>query len=184
MDILLFFIIAICTFLGWYYTKYNELLKKMSKLPGPPKWPFIGNASIFLGKSPSEQLKKVTSIVNAYPRVTGLLLGTLPEILLTDPKYAEFLLSSQKIIDKSDEYRYLDEWIATGLLTSTGKKWFTRRKVITPAFHFKILDQFVEIFDKHGNTFIEHLEKSNGKAIDVFRPVTLCALDNICGNSF
>lgn len=181
MDILLILIVVICVFLGWYYTKYNDTLKKISKLPGPPKWPLIGNAFVFLGKTPVEMLLKIEAIVQEYPRLTCLMLGAQPEILITDPKMSEFFLSSQKLITKSDEYRFFNDWIGTGLLTSTGKKWFARRKVITPAFHFKILDQFVEIFDKHGDTFIQHLEKSNGRAIDIFTPVTLCALDNICG---
>lgn len=64
---------------------------------------------------------------------------------------------------------------------STGKKWFQRRKVITPAFHFKILDQFIEIFDKHGKTLVENLQKSKGYTIDVFQPIALSALDIICG---
>jgi cytochrome P450 family 4 len=181
MDFLLFFIVSICIFLGWYYTKYRETLAIVSKLPGPRRWPIVGNAFVFMGKSPSELLVKLTAIVEKYPKFACLMIGPQAEILIMDPKLAEQILSSQKLIDKAGEYDFLLDWIGTGLLTSTGKKWFSRRKVITPAFHFKILDQFVEVFDKHSNIFIQNLKKSNGKPVDVFELISLCALDNICG---
>ncbi|CAG9805217.1 unnamed protein product [Chironomus riparius] len=180
MDLLLLFIISICIFLGWYYTKYRETLAIVSKLPGPPRWPIFGNAFLFMGKSPAELLVKLTAVVEKYPKFTCLMLGPQPEILIMDPKLAEQLLNSQKLIDKAGEYDFLLDWIGTGLLTSTGNKWFQRRKIITPAFHFKILDQFVEVFDKHSNIFIQNLKKSNGKPVDVFELISLCALDNIC----
>lgn len=39
-------------------------------------------------------------------------------------------MSSPKYIDKSVDYDYLQPWLGTGLLTSHGKKWHSRRKVI------------------------------------------------------
>lgn len=47
-----------------------------------------------------------------------------------------------------------------------GKKWHDRRKIITPAFHFKILERFVEIFDRLGNTVIDKLYQLDDKSID------------------
>lgn len=110
------------------------------------------------------------------------MLGPHPEIMVTDPSLAEAILGSQKLIEKSDEYDFLSQWLGTGLLTATGKKWFSRRKVITPAFHFKILDQFVEIFDKHSKMLVKNLESTKGP-IDIFQPVALCALDIISGKN-
>ncbi|CAG9805216.1 unnamed protein product [Chironomus riparius] len=180
MDLLLIFIVSICIFFGWYYTKFRETLKLAAKLPGPPRLPLIGNALMLAGKSPVQLHNTFTEWASKWPRITCIMLGPQCEVLISDPKLAEVFLSSQKLINKSDEYDFFTAWIGTGLLTSTGRKWFARRKVITPAFHFKILDQFVDIFDKHTDIFIDVLKKSNGKPIDVFQPVTLCALDNIC----
>lgn len=178
------FIVSICIFLGWFYTKFRETLKITSKLPGPPRLPILGNALMLTGKTPVQLMETFTEASQQYPKIVCIMIGPQCEVLLTDPKLAEVFLSSQKLITKSDEYDFFTAWIGTGLLTSTGRKWFARRKVITPAFHFKILDQFVDIFDKHTDTFIEILRKSNGKPLDVFQPVTLCALDNICGEIF
>ena len=184
MDFLLISIVSICIFFGWYYTKVRETLKLAAKLPGPPRLPILGNALMVAGKTPAQLMDVFTDISSKYPRIACIMLGPQCEVLIADPNLSEVFLSSQKLITKSDEYDFFTAWIGTGLLTSTGRKWFQRRKVITPAFHFKILDQFVDIFDKHSNIFIENLKKSNGKSVDVFELISLCALDNICGEIF
>jgi len=92
------------------------------------------------------------------------------------------VMSSQKLIDKSSEYSFLSKWLGDGLLLSSGKKWSARRKVITPTFHFKILEQFVETFDKQSDIFVQKLAKhKSGDKFDIYPYVTLCALDVICG---
>lgn len=99
------------------------------------------------------------------------------------PSNSQAILSSSTLITKSTEYDYLRSWLGDGLLLSDGKKWSGRRKAITPAFHFRILEQFVEIFDRQGNTFIDVLAKYKpGATVDVYPLVTLAALDVICGN--
>lgn len=63
-----------------------------------------------------------------------------------------------------------------------GKKWQDRRKIITPAFHFKMLEKFTETFDRISNTFIEKLQEfDSNKAIEFFHMVELFALDVVCG---
>lgn len=56
-------------------------------------------------------------------------------------------------------------------------------QVITPAFHFKILEQFVEVFDKHSAIFVKKLQKFEGQNVDVFPYITLAALDIIVETS-
>lgn len=102
---------------------------------------------------------------------------------VTDPKLVETLLSSQQHIKKSSFYDFLVDWLGRGLLLSNGKKWHTRRKIITPAFHFKILEQFVEIFDQQSSIMVEKLsDRADGKtAIDMFPFVCHMALDTLSG---
>lgn len=74
-------------------------------------------------------------------------------------------------------------WLGTGLLTSTGSKWLARRKIITPAFHFSILEDFVSIFDHHTSILVEKLRGHEGQGdVDIFPMTALCALDVIGGN--
>lgn len=54
--------------------------------------------------------------------------------------------------------------------------------MITPAFHFKILEQFTDVFDSASMVMVAKLRKEVGKkSIDIYPFVTLCALDIICG---
>jgi cytochrome P450 len=66
---------------------------------------------------------------------------------------------------------------------SSGKDWFAQRKIITPAFHFNILDDFISVFNKQTDQMIEVLKKhaDEGVVFNIYDNVTLCALDIICG---
>lgn len=54
--------------------------------------------------------------------------------------------------------------------------------MITPTFHFKILDIFVEIFGEKCQILVEKLhKKADGNEFDIYPFITHCALDIICG---
>ena len=80
----------------------------------------------------------------------------------------------------------LQPWLGTGLLTSTHKKWHARRKLLTPAFHFRILDDALEVFNFQGrilaDVLLEDSTKSGGE-LNIFPYVTRCTLDVIVETS-
>jgi cytochrome P450 len=79
------------------------------------------------------------------------------------------------------DYKFLHSWLGTGLLTSTGTKWHTRRKMLTPAFHFRILEDFLDVMNQQTELLCDILDPlCGGPAFDVFSLVTHCALDIIC----
>jgi hypothetical protein len=41
---------------------------------------------------------------------------------------------------------------------STGEKWKRRRRQITPTFHFKILNQFIQVFEEQSNILVSILK--------------------------
>jgi cytochrome P450 len=65
----------------------------------------------------------------------------------------------------------------------SGAKWHKRRKMLTPAFHFKILEEFVPVFNDNIQIFISKLRGLVNKkdGVDIVPLVTYCALDIICG---
>lgn len=94
----------------------------------------------------------------------------------------QFILSSNTLIKKSDIYDMLNPWLGQGLLTSTGSRWHKHRKMITPSFHFNILQDFHTVMNENSSKFINHLRKvSAGDNIFDFQDEShYLTLDVIC----
>lgn len=170
-----------CAAVAAWYFKHRHLYKHTEHIPGPPTFPFIGNALQF-GTSPISFLNCIIEATKTYGPITRIWIGSNKiYILVSDPALAEHLLSSPKYIHKSVDYKLLTNWLGNGLLISTGSHWQKRRKIITPTFHFKILEQFIPIFNAAGDILVEKFNKEvNNEIIDVYPFVTAYALDVIC----
>ena len=84
---------------------------------------------------------------------------------------------------QGEDYRFLLGWLGQGLLTSRGAKWHARRKLLTPAFHFRILEDFLQVMDQQANILVRKLSahaQQDSRPFDIFPLVTHCALDIIC----
>lgn len=115
-------------------------------------------------------------------RIARIWIGNQLELNIDDPKHLELILTSTKFLSKSSQYSFLNSSLGEGLLFSTNKKWFSRRRVITPTFHFKILEQFFEVFVKHNRALLKKLEETaDGKAFDIFPIVTASVMNALCG---
>ena len=66
---------------------------------------------------------------------------------------------------------------------ASGSKWHSRRKMLTPAFHFRILEEFLNVFNEQSRVLVEMLnEKAHDRrAFDIYPYTTNCTLDIICG---
>ncbi|XP_043208338.1 cytochrome P450 4V2-like isoform X3 [Amphibalanus amphitrite] len=101
-------------------------------------------------------------------------------VVINSPEAAEVIFSSNQHIQKGEEYESLEPWLGTGLLTSTGTKWHKRRKMLTPAFHFTILDQFMDVFNEQSQVLVAKLKDTGGQRVNVFPFITKATLDIIC----
>lgn len=129
-----------------------------------------------------DSLNIIKDLTTKYGPVTRTWLGHKLIIAIRKPELLEAILTSPKYITKGSLYDFLEIWLGRGLLLSTGSKWHSRRKIITPTFHFKILEEFVEIFDRQSKILAQKLEKHlDGKEFNVYPYVTLAALDVVCG---
>nr|CAD7427358.1 unnamed protein product [Timema monikensis] len=65
----------------------------------------------------------------------------------------------------------------------SGIKWHNRRKMLTPAFHFKILEEHVPALNQMTNILTQKLMActSDDTPVDIHKFITLCSLDIICG---
>ncbi|CAL1528650.1 unnamed protein product [Lymnaea stagnalis] len=171
------FIIA----LSYLYINRNKRVRNcINKIPGPPTLPVLGNAhQLNLGHAWYNQLLSLTSQYRPHGAFRLWLAGK-PVVGVFKPEYVEAILSSMKYLDKASEYDYLVPWLGTGLLISTGNKWRHRRKILTPTFHFNILDEFLVVFNKQCRTFLQKMEaKSKTGPFNIFQDLALCALDII-----
>ncbi|XP_075155820.1 putative cytochrome P450 4s3 [Haematobia irritans] len=102
-------------------------------------------------------------------------------VFFTDPEDVKQLLSNNSLLHKSTNYKILLPWLGQGLLTNGGESWHSRRKLLTPAFHFRILSEFKEPMEENCKILARRLqEKADEKEFDIYPYITLFALDVIC----
>ena len=114
-----------------------------------------------------------------------LWLAWKPTIRSAKSEHAKMVLGNQLHMEKAFFYNFLHEWLNTGLLTSYGEKWNHRRRLITPAFHFSILNEFVPIFEKQAQILVDKFMSAANekKIIDVQVPLSLMTLESMCETS-
>lgn len=67
----------------------------------------------------------------------------------------------------------------------SGSVWQRKRKTITPAFHFKVLDNYISMFDASCDTLVDVLSaKADGKKCDIVPFITSFTLEIIAGMIF
>ncbi|KAK4317686.1 hypothetical protein Pmani_011247 [Petrolisthes manimaculis] len=159
--------------------KRRRMVALINKLPGPEGLPLLGN-SLQVTVDNAELFKLIIQFCQ-YGEVMKLWFGPDPLVILSSPRAAEAVLSSSRHIEKSHDYHYLHSWLGTGLLTSSGSKWHSRRKLLTPAFHFKILEDCLEVFDRQATLLVDRLRpRADGQPFDILSHIALCTLDIIC----
>ncbi|XP_011632397.1 cytochrome P450 4C1-like [Pogonomyrmex barbatus] len=84
-------------------------------------------------------------------------------------------------INKSFVYNFLHPALKTGLLTSGGAKWQSRRKLLNPMFHFAILQQFVDVFVKQSEDMTNSLKNTDDHIVnDLMFFISEYTLNTIC----
>ncbi|XP_022784583.1 cytochrome P450 4V2-like [Stylophora pistillata] len=134
-------------------------------------------------RAPKDLVTQTLQWANEYQNgMFCLWLGpTYPFIFLYKPELVEVVLHSSKHISKSADYDFLHPWLGTGLLTSDGLKWKTRRRLITPTFHFSILNTFLQVFEEQSKILVSNLEKKvKTGTFNIMPHITLCALNIMC----
>lgn len=197
------FVIFLSNIVARKLGKAIEFKRKIDKLPGPP------TANLILGNIPS----KVFSLFAANQQrlaadfytsqIQSLLghtliykdsdlyrvwIGQEPVVCVWKPEMVERVLGDNFLLEKSYHYDFLKPWLGNGLLTSPGRIWRPRRKLLVPSFHFNILQAFVPVFDRKSKLLVEKLHrklklensKEKSVVIDITPVITACALDAIC----
>lgn len=189
--------------------RFIQFRRKIDKLPGPPALnPILGNipASVFSLLTNDSQKHAAEFYTSQIQSVLGhtliykdeqlfrLWIGQEPVVCVWKPEAVEQVLGDNFLLEKSYHYDFLRPWLGNGLLTSPGRIWRPRRKLLVPSFHFNILQPFVGVFDRKSKLLVRNIklklasEEQAGNISqdttsiveDITPLVTACTLDAIC----
>lgn len=184
--------------------------REVNQLPGPPA------PNILLGNIPLNVLSLLSSskpniaaefytnqiqsllghtLIHKDDQLYRLWIGQEPVVCVWKPEMVELVLSNNFLLEKSYHYDFLRPWLGNGLLTSPGRIWKPRRKLLVPSFHFNILQAFVPVFDRKSKVLVRNMKRKlqetiiaqcSGKqdeqsiVVDITPVITACTLDAIC----
>uniref|UniRef100_A0A0N4ZAR6 Cytochrome P450 n=1 Tax=Parastrongyloides trichosuri TaxID=131310 RepID=A0A0N4ZAR6_PARTI len=168
----------------WYKDRKRKF-ELGEKIPGPKRVPIFGNALSLRGN--------IIDVLNYIKKENGIGLKNgdplrrywIGDDLITHALTAEarkLIFDSSVEIKKGFAYKFLIKWLGEGLITSDGDKWKSRRKMLTPSFHFNMLKKYFTTFNNECRIMCEHFEKyvDKNEEVEVFQFAKRAALDIIC----
>ncbi|XP_047365703.1 cytochrome P450 4C1-like [Vespa velutina] len=164
--------------------KFYVFRKTINKIPGDAS--FFGNIINFNRLSKDEYHKTFCQYPTRYKEgIYKTWIGYEAVVYIYKPEYIEVILRSTTNIKKSSIYDSLKPWLGYGLVTSSGSKWHQDRKLITPAFHFSMLDNFMIVMLEKSEILIDRIEKEIEKnigknAVNIYPLLADFTLDVIC----
>ncbi|TMW51310.1 hypothetical protein DOY81_003629 [Sarcophaga bullata] len=140
------------------YKIRRKNILKLSGIPGPPYTvPLLGDIAVAFGVDTLNVFNLLNTLTKQYGKVFHMCGFHRLFVIIRDPKFFEVILGSPTLTRKPFVYDMISSWLGDGLLNSHGSKWHARRKILTPTYHFKILEEFVEIFDKESDVLVRKL---------------------------
>ncbi|XP_066157442.1 cytochrome P450 4C1-like [Euwallacea fornicatus] len=162
------------------YINHQHFSRYIDHLPGEKKYPVIGTMWISL-KSRREDLADY--LLNRHKKFGPIYrqwMGNLPMVCVYKPEHAQTIFKNSCANHKGQFYQMLTPWLGNGLISGSGPTWQHHRKIISPSFHFKVLDSYVEIFTEKAEQFSKYLEKYEGQGyFNVTTCLTKISLDII-----
>lgn len=134
--------------LSWRFKK-----RKFSFLPSIPNVPWLGSLP-YIPKSLTDMHEYFHKCAEEYNYMYLVWIAGSPVVKISRVEYVEPLLKCKETHKKSFVYDLLSEWLGRGVLITHGPKWKKRRVALTSAFHFTILNDFTDIYEKHAKRFV------------------------------
>lgn len=154
----------------------TELSKKICIIPGTSI--FGNNLDVLKAGSIMKFLQRSRELSDGKSYLMYFLHCPIYNIMRADD--ATDLFQSSTLVTKNIIYSLVEPLLGTGLLISTGSKWHFRRKLLTPAFHFNILQKFLDIFKDETSLFIDKISQHIDENISLSNFIPDFALNNIC----
>ncbi|CAC5419296.1 CYP4B1 [Mytilus coruscus] len=150
--ILTVIIINLIKFLQWH----GNMVKTLSHFPGPKTHWLFGNAlqietfDGFFKKMCKEYVEEKRCKAFVY-----WLFVIRPLLTLTHPDTIKVVMKSTAPKSRQGAgISFMLPWIGESLLVSDGPKWERNRRLLTPAFHFSILNGYFKIYNDVTDTLL------------------------------
>ncbi|XP_041971593.1 cytochrome P450 4C1-like [Aricia agestis] len=158
---------------------YNAKSRKILQIPGPKRHFIIGNA-LDLMVSPVQLFQYVRDAANQFSDLYSIHAYPVSSVNIYNPEDVEIITSGMKHHEKSHVYKFLSPWLQEGLLVSNGSKWQSRRKILTSAFHFNVLQKYFATMKDNDKALIESLRDTRGDPVDIVSTISDYTLNTIC----
>ncbi|KAM4538140.1 cytochrome P450 4F3 isoform 1-T1 [Fundulus diaphanus] len=141
-------------------------------------------------QSTEEGLQQVDELVQTYKHSCCWFLGPFYHLVrVFHPDYVKPLLMASANITVKDEliYGHLRPWLGQSLLISSGEEWSRKRRLLTPAFHFDILKNYILTFNSSTDTMHNkwlRLVAEGTNNIEMFDQIALMTLDSLLKCAF
>ena len=173
-----FIALFICLTAYYYWRK-----QALNQIPVHfPSIPLLGGF-YSLKLDPVEQKKQFIELCesNQEQGIVAMMMGLWPFVIIYRADFVQTLMQSHEI-RKTMDYCFAKPWLGEGLITSHGDKWYNHRKLLTPSFHFNVLNQFIPVMNEHAEYFVKNLEQyaDSQEMFDILMKSTLLTLDVIC----
>ncbi|ENN77673.1 hypothetical protein YQE_05824, partial [Dendroctonus ponderosae] len=163
---------------------FRRISYYIDQLPGDKWYPLVGSVVSLWGLKREDLFQ---AMANRHLRLGPIFrnwYGSLPVVHLYKPEHVQVVFKSNTNINKGVFYKYLFPWLGQGLISGSGPKWRVHRKIITPSFHFNILDSYGEIFAEKGACLAKYLQRFEGKGfVEITGDLTKIGLDIITGSN-
>ncbi|XP_013084721.2 cytochrome P450 4F6-like isoform X2 [Biomphalaria glabrata] len=189
-------LVAVTTlFFIWLVRKIYKMILKFhyfNQLPGEPSFSWLYGNLHKLPKTGEGRLAYgYWLLTNINSKFVRFWLGPFqPNITVFHPDTVKLILKSSapKARGLGGVYQFALPWIGDGLIVSNGATWARARRLLTPAFHFDILKNYVSVYNTAADTLVGKLDKlaESGESFDLCPPMTLCTLEIIlkCAMSY
>ncbi|KAL0818415.1 hypothetical protein ABMA28_008883 [Loxostege sticticalis] len=164
----------------WLYWRWanRRMLRLAAVVPGPPALPVLGNALMFLTNT-TEQLQKIAKLFDEYGDYVRFWLGPELAIAVKNPTDIRTLLSSNKLNQKGPLYNLMKPFIGPGIL-SGGPTWRLHRKIVTPSYNKKSVQQFSKVFNLEAEQLVRVLRNKRSDTYDIYYDVLTCTTQCVC----